>query len=125
MEAETYYDGTEDDDMTGTPNDEKAALLSANKPSDSYELTTNTEPGVQSVNDLNHIKVITPADMLLVESILGKEKSQKEGTSLRKFFHHSFLALIKSHCHDLYSSFYFYRSYNRSTGKEYRDFLHQ
>lgn len=85
VEAETYYDETEDDDVIGT--DEKAALLSANKNGDSYELTTNTEPGVQSVNDLNHIKVITPADMMIVESILAREKSstQNNDPPLRKF----------------------------------------
>lgn len=88
VEAETYYDETEDDAVVGT--DEKAALLSANKiVDDSYELTTNTEPGVQSVNDLNHIKVITPAEMMIVESILAKEKSSssapKNDPPLRKF----------------------------------------
>ena len=85
VEAETYYD--EEDDAAATSSDEKQALLLANKTGDSYELTTNTEPGVQSVNDLNHIKVITPADILKVESILANTtKTSQNDPSLRKSF---------------------------------------
>lgn len=92
VEAETYYD--EEDDAAATSSDEKQALLLANKTGDSYELTTNTEPGVQSVNDLNHIKVITPADILRVETILANTtKSSQNDSSLRK----SFLSQFSSH----------------------------
>lgn len=102
VEAETYYDETEDDN-TGTSNDEKAALLSANKTGDSYELTTNTEPGVQSVNDLNHIKVMTPADIMIVESILAKEKAaQNADRLLGMLFSPKVSLILKTYCHVLH-----------------------